>query len=72
MKVASVIVQQPSKQRAGRTRYRITLECGCSWFEEYDTTAQVPSIGAHCHAGHSIRVLESVSSRPYVNIGVPA
>ena len=36
----------------GRVRYRVTLTCGCSWWEEHPADATPPQVGTlrNCYA----------------------
>jgi len=45
----------PFAQTPGRTRYRITLECGCFWWEDRDASAPMPAMNmtARCYASHT-------------------
>ena len=56
--VSAVTVDQPPCQKQDRTRYRITLACGCTWWEDHAPWAStLPLIGTtvQCFAAHSQR-----------------
>jgi hypothetical protein len=55
VRVCSVTVDSPYTPTPGRTRYRVTLECGCYWWEERDSTSPLPAMNTvvRCHAAHS-------------------
>ena len=46
--LATVITDRPHTNAPSRTRYRITLPCGCSWWEEYPDTAPPPTATRRC------------------------
>ena len=64
VRIASVAVDPPSRLAPGRVRYRITLLCGCTWWEDHDEFAAPPNRTqiARCFAPHSgaIRQREAV------------
>jgi hypothetical protein len=56
--VANVAIDQhPFAEILGRTRYRITLSCGCFWWQEHHLGSDVPRIGmqARCYNAEHLR-----------------
>jgi hypothetical protein len=55
--IRSVSLDPPATKQTGRQRYRIMLECGCSWWEDHTDAHQLPGVGdmVNCHAGHPSR-----------------
>jgi hypothetical protein len=62
VRIASVTVEPLRVQHAGHERYRIQLECGCSWWED---CIEPPSPGTivGCFAKHGARKVASVPLR---------
>jgi hypothetical protein len=55
----------------GRARYRITLQCGCSWWEEYPV-ANVPSrLGAPAHCYNERHLLAGAFATRAVALDPP-
>jgi hypothetical protein len=53
--VTRVVEESLGKRLPGRVRYCITLQCGCSWWEEGAVEAPPPvRVGEHllCHVSH--------------------
>ena len=53
--VGSMRLDPPLVRTTGRARYLITLQCGCSWWEEYGVEKVPARVGdpADCYArGH--------------------
>jgi hypothetical protein len=42
--VARVVIDPAFTKLPGSTRYRITLRCGCTWWEEHPAGAAAPDI----------------------------
>lgn len=57
VRVARVSIDPPAKKVEGRTRYRITLTCGCFWWEDRNATDPAPTTGASvkCYRSHDRR-----------------
>jgi hypothetical protein len=65
--IASVRVDPAYTSVAGRTRYRVTLACGCFWWEDRDSSAPLPAMNTRvlCYATHAQRRTASAThSRP--------
>ena len=52
--IATIQLAPPATRSAHRRRYRVTLSCGCSWWEDHDITDDLPAPGDKriCHATH--------------------
>ena len=66
--VGSMRLDPPSTKTPGRARYRITLQCGCSWWEHSPVDAVPHRVGdaAYCfnpaHT-HGQRIAASLAER---------
>jgi hypothetical protein len=49
--VSAMRLDPPYTKTPGRARYLITLQCGCSWWEDYPVEAVPPRVGdpASCY-----------------------
>src|SRR5688500_6834604 len=56
---ATIVRIDPETVAGGRTRYRLTLSCGCVFWELRLTTEKPPQFGevVSCYATHSVRRL---------------
>jgi hypothetical protein len=63
--IRSVTLDPSFTKHATRERYRVTLECGCFWWEDHSAPEQVPKVGTtvNCYAKH----LSGQDSRPAVH-----
>jgi hypothetical protein len=43
--IATVAVDPPYTKSPGRIRYRVTLACGCFWWEDHAEDAPAPVVG---------------------------
>jgi hypothetical protein len=52
--IRSIRLDSPFTKHPARQRYRVTLECGCSWWEDHDGLEGFPRKGqkVNCYAGH--------------------
>lgn len=57
VRIENVVVDPPYTVRPDRIRYRVTLTCGCSWWEDYALDARPPAAGdavrCNCPRGSS-------------------
>jgi hypothetical protein len=62
--VRSVTLDPSFTTHPARQRYRVTLECGCCWWEDH-SPEQVPKVGTrvNCYANH----VSGQDSRPAVH-----
>jgi hypothetical protein len=62
VRIADVAIEPSRVRHANHERYRITLECGCSWWQD---SLQPPTIGtiASCFAPHRGRRVAAVPRR---------
>ena len=55
VRVASVSIDPPAAKQRGKTRYRVTLSCGCSWWEERDEGSPPPTTGTYLRVSATTR-----------------
>jgi hypothetical protein len=69
VRIASVAIDPPFVRRPERVRYRVTLRCGCRWWEDRSQSAAPPFVGTikYCYASHS-----QDSQRPPAEPALPA
>ena len=53
--IRSVTLDPPFTKHPSRQRYRVTLECGCFWWEDHTDADELPRAGEvlNCYAPHS-------------------
>jgi hypothetical protein len=64
VRIADVAVDPPYTNSAGRVRYRVTLACGCFWWEDHPSEAPPPVAGKMLSCWH--RHSRSYEQRPAV------
>lgn len=54
--ISSVEIDPPFVRRVSHVRYRVTLRCGCQWWEDHAVGDPAPIIGTivRCFAAHSL------------------
>jgi hypothetical protein len=59
--ISDVTIDPPATPTPARVRYRVTLRCGCTWWEDRDAVADPPAVGDMrvCCATHPARAIPS-------------
>ena len=52
VRLAEVSVDPPYTKCPRRVRYRVTLACGCFWWEDHPSDGTAPAVGRMLTCGH--------------------